>query len=70
MIFNFVSDRIEIYREKQEEIIDLSQIDEKDILELGRELTFLKTINTGYSHYMDMRWDDFYAKKVNEIQKS
>lgn len=70
VIFNLMSDKVEIYREKQEEIIDLSQIDEKDILELGRELTVLKTINTGYTHHNDMTWDDFYAKKVNEIRKS
>lgn len=68
VIFNIVSDKIEIYGEKQEEIIDLSQIDEKDLLDLGKELTVLKTIDTSYSHNLDMSGDEFYANKVNNIR--
>lgn len=67
-IFNIMSDKIEIYGEKQEEIIDLSQIDEKDILDLGTELTVLKTINTSYVHHHDRSWAEFYAGKVDEIR--
>jgi len=70
VIFNLMLDKIEIYIDKKEEIIDLSQIDEKDIFELVRELTVLKTINTSYTHHCDMTWDDFYAERVNEIRKS
>jgi hypothetical protein len=68
VIFNIVGDKIEIYREKQEEIIDLSKIDEKDLLDLGKELTVLKTIDTSHWHNLDMSWDDFYAEKVNNIR--
>lgn len=68
VIFNIMSDKLEIYTGKQEEIIDLSQIDENDLMDLAKELTNLKTNETSYSHCGDMSWDDFYADKVNKIR--
>jgi superfamily II helicase len=65
-IFNIMSEQIEIYTEKHEEIIDLSQVEENDLMNLAKALTNCKTNETSYSHYGDMSWDDFYADKVNK----
>lgn len=64
-IFNITSEKIEIYTEKHEEIIDLSQVEENDLMNLAKTLTNCKTNATSYSHHGDMSWDDFYADKVN-----
>ena len=68
IFFNIISDKLEIYTEKQEEVIDLSWIDEKDLMDLAKELTTLKTNEIPYTHYEDMSWDDFYARVVNDIR--
>ena len=60
VIFNIISDKLEIYTEKQEEIIDLSQIDENDLIDLAKELTNLKTNETSCTRCGDMSWADFY----------
>jgi len=68
VIFNIMSDKLEIYTEKQEEIIDLSQIDENNLMDLAKELTNLKTHETSYTHNGDMSWDEFYTQKINNIR--
>lgn len=68
VIFNIMSGKLEIYTEKQEEIIDLSQIDENNLMDLAKELTNLKTNETSYTHNGDMSWDDFYTEKINDIR--
>ena len=67
VIFNIISNKLEIYTKKQEEIIDLSQIDENDLIDLAKELTNLKTNEKPYSHCGDQSWDDFYSA-VNKHQ--
>ena len=68
VIFNIMSDKLEIYTTKQEEIIDLSQIDENCLIDLAKELTNSKTHEKSYSHSGDMSWDDYYSDKINEIR--
>ncbi len=68
IFFNITSDKLEIYTKKQEEVIDLSQIDEKDLMDLAKEITNIKTNETSYVHHGDMSWDDFYAYVVNDIR--
>ena len=63
-----MSGKLEIYTEKQKEIIDLSQIDENDLMDLAKELTNLKTHEISYTHNGDMSWDDFYTQKINDIR--
>ena len=65
-VFNVMSGQIEIYTEKHEEIINLSHVEENDLMNLAKILTNFKTIETSYSHHGDMSWDDFYAEKVNK----
>jgi hypothetical protein len=44
-IFNIMSEQIEIYTEKHEEIIDLSQVEENDLMNLAKTLTNCKIRN-------------------------
>ena len=67
-IFNIMSEQIEIYAEKQEEIINLSHVEENELMNLAKALTSCKTHEKSYSHSGDMSWDDFYAEKVNNIR--
>ena len=69
VIFNIMSGQIEIYTEKQEEIIDLSHVEENNLMDLGKTLTNCKTNDVSHSHYGDMNWDDFYAERVNKTRK-
>ena len=68
VIFNIMSDKLEIYTTKQEEIIDLSQIEENCLIDLAKELTNFKTHEKSYIHYGDMNWDDYYSDKINLIR--
>ena len=67
-IFNIMSGQIEIYTKKQEEIIDLSHVEESDLMNLAKTLTNCKTNEMSHSHYGDMNWDDFYAERVNKTR--
>lgn len=63
-IFNVISGQIEIYAEKHKEIINLSHVEENDLINLAEMLTNCKTIGISHVHHGDMSWDDFYAEKV------
>ncbi len=69
IIFNIMDNKLEIYNDLREEIIDLSLIDEKNLMVFSKELTNIRTNAAGieYSHCGDMSWDDFYAQMIKEI---
>ena len=68
IIFNIISEQIEICTENQEEIINLSNVDESDLINLAKTLTNCKTNDISHAHLGDMSWDDFYAEKVNRAR--
>lgn len=66
VIFNIMSEQIEIYTKKHEEIIDLSHVEENDLMNLAKALTNCKTNEThSYIHEGDTSWDDFYADCIS-----
>lgn len=69
IIFNVMYDRLEIYTENQKEVIDVSEIDEGDLIDLAKELTNLKSNFYSYSHDGDKSWDEFYMEKLNYIRR-
>ena len=69
IIFNIMSDKLEIYTKNQKYIIDVSKIDESDLIDLAKELTNLKSHHSSYSHDGDMNWDEYYMKQLNYIRK-
>ena len=70
VIFNIMSEQIEIYTKKHEEIIDLSHVEENDLMNLAKAITNCKTNEThSYIYEEDTSWDDFYADCVSYSKK-
>lgn len=73
IIFNITKNIIEIYTKHQKNIINLSQIEEKDLLDLAKQLTELRTDSDpqSYTFFGEKNWEDYYsyyikAHKLNE----
>jgi len=68
ILFNIFSDNIEIYMKDHEEIIDISQINEDDLMDFAKELTNIKSYFSYTVHHGDMSWDEFHAEKISHIR--
>ncbi|MGC9385259.1 MAG: hypothetical protein ACP5D6_11725 [Kosmotogaceae bacterium] len=69
ILFNIFSGNIEIYMEDHDEIIEISQINEDDLMDLAKELTNIKTHGSYSVRHGDESWDEFHAEKINHIRR-